>query len=202
MGDLAAFSFYPGKNLGAYGEGGAVVTSNQQHAELMKRLRDHGQSEKYYHERIGYNYRMEAIQGAVLGVKLKHLDDWNRARRGLAHSYRLELKDAGVRLLDEQATLDSVHHVFPIFTGRRNELRQNLERLGINSGIHYPVPVHLQPGYKHLNYNAGDLPETERASQETLSLPMYPELTIASVNDVTGAIRQFCAESAAAHPSC
>jgi dTDP-4-amino-4,6-dideoxygalactose transaminase len=200
MGDLACFSFYPGKNLGAYGEGGAVVTNNDSHAGLIKQLRDHGQSEKYYHERVGYNYRMEAFQGTVLDVKLKHLDDWNTLRRKHAENYRRQLADVGLRLLEDRSGFNSVHHIFPVFIEHREELRQHLEAAGVSTGIHYPIPVHLQRGYSHLGYKAGDLPETERASHETLSLPIYPELSREAVTHVAHSVRQFCQQAVAVHP--
>ena len=201
MGQLACFSFYPGKNLGAYGEGGAVVTSEEEFVEPIRQLRDQGQSEKYYHAVVGYNYRMEALQGAVLGVKLNHLDDWNDARRGIAAIYRAELEDAGLRLLENRAGYESVHHIFPVFTERRDELREHLLQAGIGTGLHYPIPVHLQPGYSQLGYREGDLPETERACREVLSLPIYPELPRETVMRIADTVRQFCRQPAeVAHP--
>src|SRR6266498_583133 len=200
MGDLACFSFYPGKNLGAYGEAGAVVTNNEKYVDVIKQLRDQGQSEKYYHARVGYNYRMEAIQGAVLGVKLKHLDDWNRARREHQEVYRRELSDVGLRLLKEPSGGKSVHHIFPLFSERRDELRAHLHAAGISTGVHYPIPVHLQRGYRMLGYNAGDLPHTERACREVLSLPLYAELTNETVMQIAGLVRQFCQQAVAVVP--
>ena len=199
MGDLACFSFYPGKNLGAYGEGGAVVTNNEEYVEVIKQLRDQGQSAKYLHERIGYNYRMEAIQGAVLGVKLKHLDDWNRARRRHAEVYRRELAEVEVRLLEEPAGNASVYHIFPLFTDRRDELRAHLHTAGVSTGVHYPIPVHLQRGFRDLGYCAGDLPHTERACQEVLSLPMYPELSTETLMQIADSVRQFCRQAVVVH---
>lgn len=199
MGALACFSFYPGKNLGAYGEGGAVVTSDEQYVEPLKQLRDQGQSEKYFHTMVGYNYRMESIQGAVLGVKLKHLDDWNARRRRHASVYYRELANSEIRLLEEQPDTISVRHVFPLFTEQRDELRSHLKEAGISTGLHYPIPVHLQPGFRHLGYDEGDLPETERACKEVLSLPMYPELTTQDVASIVDAVRQFSLKSEAVH---
>lgn len=195
MGDLACFSFYPGKNLGAYGEAGAVVTNSEEYVEIIRQLRDQGQSAKYFHERIGYNYRMEAIQGAVLDVKLKHLDDWNRARRKHVEVYRRELADVGVRLLEEPAGGKSVHHIFPLFTEQRDELRAHLQAAGVSTGVHYPIPVHLQRGFRGLGYNAGDLPHTERACREVLSLPLYPELADETVMQIADSVRQFCRQA-------
>ncbi|HVQ38841.1 MAG TPA: DegT/DnrJ/EryC1/StrS family aminotransferase [Pyrinomonadaceae bacterium] len=199
MGALACFSFYPGKNLGAFGEGGAVVTSEEKYIEPLRQLRDQGQQEKYFHTMVGYNYRMEAIQGAVLGVKLKHLDQWNALRRRHAAFYYRELAGSDVRLLEPQPDTISAHHVFPLFTEQRDELRDHLQKAGISTGLHYPIPVHLQPGFRHLGYNEGDLPETERACKEVLSLPMYPELTSQEVTSIVDSVRQFSLKSETVH---
>lgn len=199
MGHLACFSFYPGKNLGAYGEAGAVVTNDEGYAKLINQLRDHGQSEKYHHERLGYNYRMEALQGAVLKVKLKHLDEWTRARRSHADAYRRELADASVRLLEETDGSKSAHHIFPVFTPQRDDLQRHLQGAGVGTGIHYPIPVHLQSGYRELGYGPGDLPHTERAAAETLSLPMYPELAREDLIKVADSVRAFPSQTLAVH---
>jgi len=200
MGDLACFSFYPGKNLGAYGEAGAVLTNNENYVMLMRQLRDHGQSEKYHHVRVGYNYRMEAIQGAVLRVKLKYIDQWTNARRSHAAAYRSELADAGVRLLEETAGGQSAHHIFPVFTSERDDLQRHLQSAGVGTGIHYPIPVHLQNGYRDLGYRAGDFPHSEKAAAETLSLPMYPELTREDLAQVAESVREFSLKKLAVHP--
>ncbi|HWN08382.1 MAG TPA: DegT/DnrJ/EryC1/StrS family aminotransferase [Pyrinomonadaceae bacterium] len=203
MGDLACFSFYPGKNLGAYGEAGAVVTNNEDHVKLIRQLRDHGQSEKYHHARLGYNYRMEAIQGAVLKVKLKYIDEWTKARRSHAAAYRsqlAELEQVGVRLLEETAGGRSVHHIFPVFTRERADLQRHLQAAGINTGIHYPIPVHLQSGYRDLGYGVGDFPHTEKAAAETLSLPMYPELALEDLTRVAETVREFSLQKLAVSP--
>lgn len=192
IGDIACFSFYPGKNLGAYGEGGALATNNGDYAEVVRRLRDHGQTQKYHHDAVGYNYRMEAMQGAVLGVKLSHLDDWNAARRQHAANYREALTDTGLRLLEEMPYTRSVYHIFPVFTQQRDNLVEHLKAGGVSTGIHYPIPVHLQSGYRDLGYTVGDFPHTEQASNEVLSLPMYAELSSEAVAEVSGAIREFC----------
>lgn len=199
MGDLGCFSFYPGKNLGAYGEAGAIVGSDERFLEHLKQLRDQGQSEKYYHPIVGYNYRMEAIQGAVLGVKLKHLDRWNAARRKHAAVYSRELSDTGLRLLKEPPDTKSVYHIFPMFSPERDRLREHLQKNGISTGLHYPIPVHLQPAFLPLGYNEGDLPATERACKEVLSLPMYPELTDEAVMSIVESVRQFSLQSQAVH---
>jgi|ERR1043166_9220189 dTDP-4-amino-4,6-dideoxygalactose transaminase len=199
MGELACFSFYPGKNLGAYGEAGAVVFNNEKYLTPLQELRDQGQSAKYLHERVGYNYRMEAIQGAVLGVKLKHLDEWTDARRRHAQAYSSALADSRVRLLEEPAGYKSVYHVFPLFSEQRDELREHLHANGISTGIHYPIPVHLQRGFSNLGYGEGDLPETEKVCREVMSLPMYPELSSDTVTEISDSVRQFCRQSVAAH---
>ncbi|HEX8097011.1 MAG TPA: DegT/DnrJ/EryC1/StrS family aminotransferase [Pyrinomonadaceae bacterium] len=191
LGDIACFSFYPSKNLGAYGEAGAVVTDDENYREKIRVLRDQGQSRKYCHAVVGYNYRMEGLQGAVLGVKLRHLDQWNDARRRNAEAYRGLLKDSGVRLLEEMPYGRHVYHVFAVFTQRRNELQEYLKSAGVSTGIHYPIPVHLQPAYKDLGYAEGSLPVTERASRETLALPMYAELEEASLRHVARAVQEF-----------
>lgn len=191
LGDLACFSFYPGKNLGAYGEAGAVATDNDQYAAAIRRLRDHGQSRKYYHDEVGYNYRMEGIQGAVLRVKLRHLDDWTAARRSHAVRYRDALAGSGVRLLEPLTQGRCAWHIFPVFTPRRNELLEHLRIRDIGSGIHYPIPVHLQRGYADLGYQAGDFPLTEQACNEVLSLPMYAELPHNHLMEVAAAVHEF-----------
>jgi len=199
MGELACFSFYPGKNLGAYGEAGAVVTNNEKYVQPLRELRDQGQSAKYLHNRVGYNYRMEAIQGAVLGVKLKHLNDWTDARRRHAQAYSSALADSGIRLLAEPAGSKSVYHIFPLFTDQRDALRNFLHANGISTGVHYPIPVHLQRGFSNLGYGEGDLPQTEQVCREVLSLPMYPELTNETVMQIANSVRQFCGQTVAAH---
>jgi dTDP-4-amino-4,6-dideoxygalactose transaminase len=188
IGDLACFSFYPGKNLGAVGEAGAVVTNNSDYAEKIRVLRDHGQSRKYHHDVIGYNYRLETIQGAALRVKLRHLDDWNRARREHAFKYRSLLVGAGARLLEEKAYGKPVYHIFPIFTADRDRLQERLASQGIATGVHYPVPVHMQKAFGGSCYAAGSLPHSERASRETLSLPMFAELSDDAISAVADSI--------------
>jgi dTDP-4-amino-4,6-dideoxygalactose transaminase len=191
LGDIACFSFYPAKNLGAFGEAGAIVTSRADYAEQLRILRDHGQTQRYYHDMPGYNYRMEALQGAVLRVKLRHLDVWNSARRKHASEYRNLLAEIDVGLLTETRNSRCVYHIFPVFTPRRDALRASLETAGVATGIHYPVPVHLQLGYEFLGYRKGDLPRTEKASKQTLSLPIYPELTSDDVGYIVSTIQRF-----------
>src|SRR5215212_3944830 len=181
LGRAGCFSFYPGKNLGAYGEGGAVVTNDKEVARRVRLLRDHGSEQKYRHEVVGYNFRLEGIQGAVLGVKLKHLDRWNELRRQHAARYRkLLAPHAGAGLLTlqgESRDAESVHHLFVIQADARDSLQRFLSAAGVQTGIHYPVPVHLQPAYASLGHKEGDFPVAERQAQRLLSLPMFAELT-------------------------
>jgi len=185
IGHLAIFSFYPGKNLGAYGEGGAVVTNDRALVDKMRMLRDHGQSRKYAHDVLGYNYHLEGIQGAVLGVKLRHLDDWNRARREHAARYRELLK---IEMLEEASYGEPVYHIFPVFSSKRDELQAHLTAKGVATGIHYPIPVHLQKAFEG---TGGSFPVTERAARETLSLPMFAEMTSEQIETVTNAVNDF-----------
>jgi len=178
MGQAAAFSFYPGKNLGACGEAGAITTNDSGMAEKMKMLRDHGQSRKYYHAIEGYNGRLDALQAGILHVKLGHLKAWNESRRTKAADYnRMLSKCDAVRLPWEPSWSRSVYHLFVIRTDDREGLMKHLKDAGIGSAIHYPVPLHLQKAYASLNYSNGDFPVTEAAATEIVSLPMYPQLT-------------------------
>ena len=191
LSSIACFSFYPGKNLGAFGEGGSITTNNPDYAKRIQRLRDHGQSQKYYHDEVGYNYRMEAIQGAVLRVKLRHLEDWTVARRRHASAYQASMKVADVRLLEPLANTQPAWHIFPVFTPKRDALIEYLKNRGISTGIHYPIPVHLQRGFAHLGYREGDFPLTEQACNEVLSLPMYAEMPQQHLDEVVAAICDF-----------
>lgn len=178
MGDAAAFSFYPGKNLGAYGEAGAVVTNDAALAERIRMLRDHGQERKYSHRMIGWNARMDGIQGAVLRVKLRHLQAWNDARRANAHAYAEALGGANQVVLPAEAPgRRHVYHIFALRVPARDDVMNTLKARDIHCGIHYPVPVHLQEAYRHLGISKGGFPVTERCAEEFLSLPMFPELT-------------------------
>lgn len=190
LGDVACFSFYPSKNLGACGEGGAVMTEDDVVASTVRRLRDHGQSSKHQHELVGFNYRMEALQAATLRVKLRYLDDWNSARRSLATEYR-RLLNGRIRLLKEMPSVTPVHHIFPVFHDDRDHLGNHLARCGVQTGIHYPTPVHVQPAYRDLGYHRGDLPETEWISEHELSLPIYPEMSLQAIETVAAAVRLF-----------
>jgi dTDP-4-amino-4,6-dideoxygalactose transaminase len=189
MGDLGCFSFYPGKNLGAYGEGGVVVTANPEYAHTVRVLRDCGSEKKYHHVLRGYNYRMEGLQGAILRVKLRHLEAWTEARRSHAAAYRKLL--GGVSTPEEMRWARHVYHVFAIRSPHRAALQKALSDCGVQTGIHYPIPVHLQEAYRDERYGPGDLPCSERAAAEVLSLPMYPELACADIERVTARVRIF-----------
>jgi dTDP-4-amino-4,6-dideoxygalactose transaminase len=177
IGVMGCFSFYPGKNLGACGEGGMVVTSDPQCARTVRMLRDWGQDRKYHHVLKGFNYRMEGLQGSILRVKLRHLDGWTEGRRTHARGYDSLLADAGLVTPTERPWARHVYHIYAVRTRTRDALQRTLHANGVQSGIHYPVPVHLQPAYADLGYRAGQFPQAERAAAEVLSLPMYPELS-------------------------
>jgi len=178
MGDVGCFSFYPGKNLGGYGEAGAVVTNNPELDKIVRMLRDHGQDKKYYHGRIGWNARMDGIQGAILSVKLKHLPAWTEGRRRNAALYGELLKGVmGVTTPTEAGYGKHVYHIYAIRVKERDALIAALTAIDIHCGIHYPVPLHLQEAYKSLGYRKGVFPVAEKASLEFVSLPMFAELT-------------------------
>jgi len=177
IGDFACFSFYPGKNLGACGEAGLVLARDPEAARVVRMLRDWGQARKYEHLMPGYNYRMEGIQGALLRVKLPHLETWTEARRACAARYRDLLADSIVEAPAEQSYARHVYHVYAVRTKDRAGLQQQFDAAGVQTGIHYPTPVHLQPAYANLGYRAGDFPEAEAAAREVLSLPLFPGLT-------------------------
>ncbi len=200
LSEASSFSFYPGKNLGAYGEGGAVLTNNEEIATTVKMLRDHGTLKKYDHEIFGHNYRMEGIQGAVLGVKLKYLNQWTDARRGVAAKYRKFLSDVEqIQLPEEMTYAKHVYHLFVIRVlggknnnlGLRDELANYLNKDGISTGLHYPIPLHLQKCFTHLNYKKGDFPVAENLADTCLSLPMYPELADDKIEYIAGMIKNF-----------
>ncbi len=191
IGHVGCFSFYPGKNLGAYGDGGAVVTNTEEIADRIGLLRNHGRKEKYEHLELGYSYRLDALQAAILKVKLKHLDKWIERRQANARVYRELLDDLELTLPEDPEHVKSVYHLFVVRTSRRDALLEHLKSKQINAGIHYPVPLHLQPAFLHLGYKAGDFPRAEQAAKEVLSLPMYPELSSQQIGQVAQAIRDF-----------
>jgi dTDP-4-amino-4,6-dideoxygalactose transaminase len=190
IGHMACFSFYPGKNLGAYGEGGAVTTNNSEYARMIRMLRDWGQDRKYHHLLRGYNYRMEGLQGAVLNVKLRHLEQWTGARRSIVQHYNRLLSDCELELPIEKPWARHVYHVYTVRSKERDRLQKALADEGIQTGIHYPVPVHLQPAYADLDYEPGSFPEAEAAAKQVLSLPLYPELSLQAVSQVTDAVKK------------
>jgi dTDP-4-amino-4,6-dideoxygalactose transaminase len=189
MGRLGCFSFYPGKNLGAYGEGGAVVTSDPAMAERIRLLRAWGEEVRYEHTHRGFNYRMDGIQGAVLGVKLKHLEAWTTARRGWARVYAQRLADTPAILPVERPGVRHVYQVYVVRLRERDAWRSRLAEAGVQTGVHYPVPVHLQPAYRDLGYKAGAFPVAELAAREVLSLPIFPELTDEQIDTIAALFR-------------
>lgn len=192
IGKAGAFSFYPGKNLGACGEAGAVTTDDEALAQRMRMIRDHGQNKKYHHLVEGYNGRLDAIQAALLQVKLPHLADWNAKRRELAKNYDQLLGGLdGVTLPTESDQSRSVYHLYVIRAKERDELQKHLTEKAIGSGLHYPIPLHLQKGYEFLGYHKGDFPVTERLAGEILSLPMFPQLSKTEQEQVAGVLVQF-----------
>jgi len=177
MGHAAAFSFYPGKNLGACGEAGAVTTNSEEMARIMRMLRDHGQAKKYYHDIEGYNGRLDSLQAGILAVKLRHLAEWNRKRQQAARRYdQLLASVAGITTPYQPLWSRAVYHLYVVRVQDRNGLQKNLAEAKIDTGIHYPVPLHLQEAYRKLGYKQGDFPVTERVASEILSLPMYPQI--------------------------
>jgi dTDP-4-amino-4,6-dideoxygalactose transaminase len=191
FGQIACFSFYPTKNLGAYGEGGALITNDASIARRARSLRDHAQSQKYLHDEIGFNYRMDTFQGAVLSIKLKHLDEWNTARIACARHYTELLKDSSYKLPAHIFDSECVWHCYVIESPERDRVRSALQDVEIQSAVHYPVPVHLQKAYAHLGYRAGDLPVTEMLCQQCLSLPIYPELSKEKIYSVASVLRDL-----------
>lgn len=197
IGDAGCFSFYPGKNLGAYGEAGAVTTNNAAIAERIRMLRDHGQEKKYFHRLLGWNDRMDGIQAAVLSVKLRHLPEWNKARREHAALYERMLGGSPAVTTPFEAPYGRhVYHVYAIRTEQRDALMEHLAKRDIHCGIHYPVPIHLQDAYRSLGLREGSFPVAEQCAREFLSLPMYPELTREQIEHVARAIELFVMKEA------
>jgi len=188
IGDIACFSFYPAKNLGACGEGGAVTTSNPEYARTIRMLRDWGTDRKYHHVLRGYNYRMEGFQGAILRVKLRHLERWTEARRALARTYDQLLADSGVDCPTEMPWARHVYHLYTLRTDDRDNLQAALLAEGIQSAVHYATPAHLQPAYADLGYGPGAFPQAEAVAGQVLSLPLYPELSEQAVARVARAV--------------
>jgi dTDP-4-amino-4,6-dideoxygalactose transaminase len=197
MGHLAAFSFYFSKNLGAYGEGGMVTTSHPELARQVRLLRNHGSEIRYYHEQLGFNARLDELQAAALRIKLKHLDGWNERRRQVAEFYTQALSDMDLDMPFEAPEGCHVYHLFVVKTKQRDALSQYLNRNGIGTGVHYPVPIHLQKASTSFGLGPGSLPVTEEAAEQILSLPMYPELSEAQLERVVSEIRSFFYEKEA-----
>jgi len=191
LGEVSCFSFYPGKNLGAFGEGGALVTNNAEFAKRARSLREHGSTVRYYHDEVGFNYRMEGIQGAVLGIKLKHLPAWTHERQRVAKRYSELLKDTPLQLPVQPTYAESVWHLYVVRHPRRDELKAHLEANGVGCALHYPLPLHLQKCYASLGHKAGDFPNAEKSAAQCLSLPIYPELTEAQIQRVVEVIKAF-----------
>ena len=193
IGKAAAFSFYPGKNLGACGEGGAIATNDGAMAAHIKMIRDHGQAKKYYHDMEGYNGRLDSIQAGWLSVKLRHLAKWNESRRALAHRYHKLLEESKelVVLPQEASWTKGVYHLYVVRVHDREALQTHLAEAGIGSGIHYPIPLHLQKAYENLPYKKGDFPVTERVAAEIISLPMFPQLSPEQQDVVVARVKDF-----------
>ena len=192
FGQFGCFSFYPGKNLGAFGEAGAVVTDDEGLYDRARLFRQHGETEKYNHKVIGHNYRMAALQGAVLSTKLKYIKRWTESRQKNARLYNERLKDIeGIETPFEPEGTSPVYHLYVIQADNRDELKKYLEEKGILSGLHYPVPLHLQEAYGFLGYKKGDFPFAEKTAKRILSLPMYPELTEEQIDYVCSSIKDF-----------
>lgn len=198
FGHAAAFSFYPAKNLGAYGDGGMVTTDDPSVAEKVRRLRNYGQVAKYHHEVAGTNSRLDTLQAAVLRVKLRYLDRWNESRRQHASSYGRLLDGLPLRRPSVAGDVEHVYHLYVIEVDERDRVREALHALGVETGIHYPVPIHLQKAFASLGHRPGDFPVTEAAAQSVLSLPMFPELTEAQVADVAEALSRTLTVSSGA----
>ena len=191
FGIASAFSFYPGKNLGAYGDGGAVITNDADMTEKIKKLREYGQEKKYVHTERGTNSRLDGLQAAILRVKLRHLDGWNEKRRNVAACYYDNLKDLQIKLPITMADRNHVYHLFVIETDNRDELLQYMSQKEIFCGIHYPIPLHLQGAYRELGYKEGDFPVSERSASRILSLPVYPELKKEEIRYIKNTINEF-----------
>jgi len=190
IGDVACFSFYPGKNLGAYGDAGAVTGNDESLLAKVAKLRDHGRTTKYEHDEIGFGERMDALQAAILRAKLPHLEDWTKARRAHARLYNELLADCDVVTPFESPDVRHVYHLYVIRTSRRVAMLEHLQSKGIGAGIHYPIPLHRQPAYLKQGYGDVSLPVTERVAGEIVSLPMYPELTREQIEYVASAVRE------------
>lgn len=191
FGDLACFSFYPGKNLGACGEAGGITTNSEEYKLHLHSLRNHGSHERYYHDEIGYNYRMGGLEAATLSVKLKYLDTWNSRRREIGSRYRNEISNPKITMQKQHEWSDSVYHLFVITTENRDTFVKHLAKNNILAAFHYPVPCHLQKAYKYLGYNCGDFPNAEYLANHCISLPMYAELSSNEISKVIDVVNAY-----------
>ncbi len=191
FGEMACFSFYPGKNLGACGEAGGITTNHEKYAKHLQSLRNHGSVERYYHDEVGYNYRMGGLEGASLSVKLKYLQGWNDRRRAIAARYQNEIKNPAIKMQSQPEWADSVFHLFVVTTENKEGFVKFLSENNINAAFHYPVPCHLQKAYAQLGYKQGDFPNSEYLASHCVSLPMYAELSDADVDYVINVINQY-----------
>ena len=199
LGDMACFSFYPGKNLGAYGEAGMVTTDRSEYAKKIRMLRDWGAEQKYHHVLKGYNFRMEGMQGDVLRVKMRHIEKWTEARRAVARRYDQAFVGSGVEIPQPSDVSRHVYHVYAIRSPARSKWQQELAIRGIQTGIYYPFPVHLQPAYADARWHRGDFPHSEKAAEEVLSLPIYPELNRAQQDEVVAAVLEVARQLVPSH---
>lgn len=191
LGHAAAFSFYPTKNLGAYGEGGALTTDDESVARFARAARSHGETSRYQHEFVGFNYRMQGFQGAVLRIKLRHLDAWTAKRREIANEYRRLLEGAHLEIPIDDPRDEAVYHQFPIYVNNRCHVSSQFAAAGIETTVHYPKPIHLQPAYSSLGYPASSFPHAERACERALSLPLFPGLTAEQISYVAKVVREI-----------
>jgi dTDP-4-amino-4,6-dideoxygalactose transaminase len=194
QGIMSCYSFYPGKNLGAAGEGGALLLNDDAMAARARALREHGSTVRYYHDEVGFNYRMEGIQGAVLGVKVKHIEAWTAARQRVARRYHELLAGTPLQLPREASWAESAYHLYVVRHPQRDELKKHLEDNKVGCALHYPLPLHLQKCYASLGYKQGDFPISEKSASQCLSLPIYPEMTDAQIDRVAEVIQSFFAK--------
>ena len=191
FGDIACFSFYPGKNLGACGEAGGLTTNNENYLKKLHSLRNHGSTQRYFHDEIGYNYRMGGLEAASLNVKLKYLEDWNNKRRLIAQRYKNEINNSLIHMQHTPEWSDGVYHLFVITTENKDSFVEYLKANGIVAAYHYPHPCHLQKAYAYLNYKIGDMPNSEYLAKHCVSLPMFPELKQEEVNHVIKTVNSY-----------
>jgi len=191
FGEMACFSFYPGKNLGACGEAGGITTNNEVYQKHLNSLRNHGSMVRYYHDEVGFNMRMGGLEGASLQVKLKYLEGWNNRRREIAKMYHAGIKNTKIKMQTQPEWADSIYHLFVVTTDEKDKFVKHLQSNGVNPGFHYPVPCHLQKAYSSLNYKVGDFPNSEYLASHCVSLPMYAELSNDDVNKVIDTINNY-----------